>query len=69
MIIFNVLLEGWFILTNLTTLVALVICNFMNVSHVVQKQHFVIELFSTSVAKMLFLNPMNCFLVFLQPWE
>ena len=35
MIIFNVLLEGWFILTNLTTLITFIICNFMHVSHVI----------------------------------
>ena len=69
MIIFNVLLEGWFILTNLTTLIALVICNFMHVSHVIPKQCLVIELFPASVAKMLFLKPMNNFLVFVQPCD
>ena len=69
MVIFNVLLEGWFILTNLTTLTALVICNFMHVSHVIPKQRLVFEFFPTRVTKMLFFNPMNNFLVFIQPCD
>ena len=69
MVIFNVLLEGWFILTNLTTLIALIICNFMHVSHVIPQQRLVFEFFPTRVAKMLFLNPMNNLLVFVQPCD
>ena len=69
MIIFNMLLEGWSILTNLTTLIALIICNFMHVSHVIPQQRLVFEFFPTRVTKMLFFNPMNNFLVFVQPCD